>query len=165
VARSWVDAAVGVGLGTPSLTETFLASWKKFIVTLTDDDRQKIEQVLAEPEVSPNQQNRAQILLLSADGMKAVAIAERLGVTTGHISRVRNQFVEQGLEAVLGDPHRPGPAVGAWSKISPEVAKEAGELHEQGSSFRELAKKYDVSPEGIRIAINRQKENDIGLGR
>src|SRR6516162_3219754 len=80
---------------------------KKFLVTLTADERQHLAGLLAAGKRSALTLTRARILLKAdqADGGPAwedarIAAALDCGVRT--IERVRQRFVEQGLEAALG---------------------------------------------------------------
>jgi len=80
---------------------------KKFLVTLTADERQHLAGLLAAGKRSALTLTRARILLKAdqADGGPAwedarIAAALDCGVRT--IERIRQRFVEQGLEAALG---------------------------------------------------------------
>jgi len=80
---------------------------KKFLVTLTADERQHLAGLLSAGKRSALTLTRARILLKAdqADGGPAwedarIAAALDCGVRT--IERIRQRFVEQGLEAALG---------------------------------------------------------------
>jgi hypothetical protein len=145
--------------------ETVLPFGKKFIITLTDEDRQKIEKVLADPNTTEIEQTRARVLLLSSAGKFGSQICRELGVARSYVSRVKHDFLAYGLDYVLTD-RRGGQREGdATRYITPEIAEEAKNLHEDGASFRELAKKFDFSPEGIRLAIERKNREGDELNR
>jgi transposase len=79
---------------------------KKYIVTLTAQERQALHDLIASGKAAAKKLAHARILLKAdaADGGPAwpdYRIAEALEVSTATIERVRQRFVEQGLEAAL----------------------------------------------------------------
>ena len=79
---------------------------KRYIVTLTDEERAELEGLLAGGRSSALKQAHARILLKAdaAGGGPAWSdsrIAEAVEVGTATVERVRKRFVEQGLEAAL----------------------------------------------------------------
>ena len=83
---------------------------KKYLVTLTAEERQHLAKLLSAGKRSARTLTRARILL-KADQAKGgpawddAAIAEALGCGHRTVERVRQRFVEQGLEAAL--THKP----------------------------------------------------------
>jgi transposase len=83
---------------------------KKYLVTLTAEERQHLGKLLSAGKRSARALTRARILLKAdqADGGPAwedAAIAEALGCGHRTVERVRQRFVEQGLGAALN--HEP----------------------------------------------------------
>ncbi len=79
---------------------------KKYIVTLTQEERQMLQQMLSRGKAAARKLMHARILLkadTSDDGpnWRDNAIAEGLEVGDATVERVRKQFVEEGLEAAL----------------------------------------------------------------
>ena len=79
---------------------------KRYIVTLTAEERQDLHDLIAAGKAAAQKLAHARILLKAdaADGGPAwpdYRIAEALEVSTATIERVRQRFVEQGLEAAL----------------------------------------------------------------
>ena len=79
---------------------------KRYVVTLTDEERAELEGLLAGGRSSALKQAHARILLKAdaAGGGPAWSdsrIAEAVEVGTATVERVRKRFVEQGLEAAL----------------------------------------------------------------
>jgi transposase len=79
---------------------------KKYKVTLTAEERQQLSELIAAGKAAAKKLTHARILLKAdaADGGPAWTddrIAEALDVSTDTIGRVRQRFVEQGLEAAL----------------------------------------------------------------
>lgn len=79
---------------------------KKYIVTLTQEERQMLQAMLGKGKAAARKLVHARILLkadASADGPDwgDDAIAQGLEVGRATVERVRKQFVEEGLEAAL----------------------------------------------------------------
>jgi len=79
---------------------------KKYIITLTDEERGQLHQMLSAGKAAARKLTRARILL-KADRNSAVpewtdaAISAALEVTPKTVANVRQAFVEEGLEAAL----------------------------------------------------------------
>jgi len=80
---------------------------KKYIVTLSDAERDDLEQLLRSGKHSSRKITRARILLKAAAGCSDQQIVEALGVGRVTVERVRERFVERGLGAINDGP-RPG---------------------------------------------------------
>ena len=79
---------------------------KRYRVTLTEEERQGLQSMVSAGRAAARKLVRARILLLAdqADGGPAKAdpeVADALGCGRATIDRVRKQFVEEGVEAVL----------------------------------------------------------------
>jgi transposase len=79
---------------------------KKYKVTLTQDERQQLQELIAAGKGSAQKLAHARILLKAdaAPGGPAWSdsrIAEAVEVSTDTVARVRERFVEQGVEAAL----------------------------------------------------------------
>ena len=79
---------------------------KKYIVTLTEDERNQLHELIAVGKAAATKLLHARILL-KADAAPGGPdwyddrIAEALEVSTATVGRVRQRFIEQGLEAAL----------------------------------------------------------------
>jgi len=79
---------------------------KKYIVDLTDKERQALEKLVTTGKAAAYKLNHARVLL-KADihqakgGWTARAISDAFDMSVATIERVRQRFVEQGLEAAL----------------------------------------------------------------
>jgi transposase len=79
---------------------------KRYKVTLTDTERQQLQELIAAGKAAAKKLTHARILLKADAAAGGPAwtderIAEALDVSTDTIGRVRQRFVEQGLEAAL----------------------------------------------------------------
>ena len=79
---------------------------KKYIVTLTDEERTVLEEIVNQGKNPAYKVNHARILLLadtnqSRGGWKDQDISQALKISVATIERVRQRLVEEGLEAAL----------------------------------------------------------------
>jgi transposase len=79
---------------------------KKYIVTLTQEERQMLQEMLSRGKAAARKLTHARILLKAdappgGPGWDDERIAEGLEVGRATVERVRKEFVEEGLEAAL----------------------------------------------------------------
>ena len=79
---------------------------KKYLVTLTADEREQLNAMITAGKASAKKLAHARILLKADQAEDGPAwadevIAEAVEVSTDTVARVRQRFVEQGLEAAL----------------------------------------------------------------
>ena len=81
---------------------------KKYIVSLTDAERDSLLALTKKGSLGARKLNRAHILLQADASASDAAIAAALHVGTATVERIRKRFVEGGLEAALNEQPRPG---------------------------------------------------------
>lgn len=81
---------------------------KKYIVTLTGEERAVLLALTKRGKVAARKLARAYILLQADAGATDETIAQALHAGMATVERVRKRFVEQGLEAALTERPRPG---------------------------------------------------------
>jgi transposase len=79
---------------------------KKYIVTLTEEEQQRLQEMLSRGKAAARKLTHARILLKAeappgGPGWDDERIAEGLEVGRATVERVRREFVEEGLEAAL----------------------------------------------------------------
>ena len=79
---------------------------KKYIVSLTPEERQELEKLTTIGKTAAYKVNHARILLKAdinqeSGGWTDQAISEAIDISPATIERVRQRFVEQGLESAL----------------------------------------------------------------
>ena len=81
---------------------------KKNIVDLTDDERTTLDRLVKTGKVTARKRTRAQVLLAAADGLpdRQIAATLRCGLRT--VERIRERFVEGGVDRGLTDLPRAG---------------------------------------------------------
>jgi transposase len=83
---------------------------KKYIVTLTNDEKKILREIINKGKHSAEKRKRAQALLLAEENYTDDMIAERSGLSRRGLEQLRQRFVEEGFETTLaGKPrgHRP----------------------------------------------------------
>jgi transposase len=80
----------------------------RYIVELTEAERERLRLLLTGGVGRSRQLKRAQILLACDLGVQETEIAQTLGCGTATIYRVKKRFVEHGLEGALQELPRPG---------------------------------------------------------
>lgn len=81
---------------------------KKYIVKVTDTERQTLLKLTSRGEVLARVMKRAQILLKADEGMKDADIVSALNTSRPTVERIRKRFVEGNLEKGLYDDPRSG---------------------------------------------------------
>jgi len=83
---------------------------KKYIVTLTKNERGLLNEIINKGKHSSEKRKRAQALLLADENYTDDMIAERTGLSRRGLEQLRQRFVEEGFEVTLaGKPrgHKP----------------------------------------------------------
>lgn len=81
---------------------------KKYLVTLTDDERTHLLALTKRGRVSARKLSRTHILLQADAGMTDDAISQALHIGTATVEWIRKRFVDEGLKAALTERPRPG---------------------------------------------------------
>jgi transposase len=81
---------------------------KRYIVTLTEDERAYLLTLTKKGKIAARKLTHAHILLQADAGDMDAVIAAALQVGIATVERVRKRFVEEGLEAALNERPRPG---------------------------------------------------------
>jgi len=83
---------------------------KKYIVTLTKEERKILNEIVNKGKHSAEKRKRAQALLLAEKDYTDDMIAERTGLSRRGLEQLRQRFVEEGFDVTLaGKPrgHKP----------------------------------------------------------
>ena len=81
---------------------------KKYLVTLTTEERQELLKLTGSGELSARKMKRAQILLKADENWKDKEIIAALNTSRSTVERTRKRYVEGGLEKALNEDRRPG---------------------------------------------------------
>jgi transposase len=83
---------------------------KKYIVDLQEEERQNLNRIIRSGKHSARKIRWAHVLLKADDGWKDQKISEALDISLPTVQRIRQRFVEEGLDVALGArSHQPRP--------------------------------------------------------
>jgi transposase len=88
--------------------EVQIMSKKKFVVSLSDEDRQALHTYVNTGIHSARSIKRARILLLADNGDSDPAIATQIGVCRATVFNIRRRYWTEGLQAALEEKPRSG---------------------------------------------------------
>jgi transposase len=80
----------------------------RYRVTLSEQERMALQEMLGKGRSQVREVKRAQILLAADQGASEDATAKAVRTSAATIYRTKRCFVEQGLAAALHEAHRPG---------------------------------------------------------
>jgi transposase len=81
---------------------------KRYIVTLTEDERAQLDGLVRKGTLGARKLRRAQVLLAADKGLTDVEIAGAIHASVSTVERARQRFVEGGVEWALSERPRPG---------------------------------------------------------
>jgi len=81
---------------------------KKYLINLSDTDREILMQMTRKGTLKARQFKRAMILLKADEGLSDPQIMAALNVSRPCVERIRKRFVADGIERALNEDPRPG---------------------------------------------------------
>jgi transposase len=76
-------------------------SAKKYIVTLTEEEKEVLKSMLRKGKHTAEKRRRAQAMLLAEENYTDEMIAERTGLSRRGMEQLRQRFVEEGFEVTF----------------------------------------------------------------
>jgi transposase len=138
---------------------------KRYRVTLTDEERDRLEALTRKGTESVRMVRRAQTLLLAAEERIDTAIASALRIGVSTVERTRQRFVEEGLEASLRERPRPGarPKLGpkerayvvALACTKPPEGRHRWTMQMLADRLVEVEMVPDITDEAIRLVLKK----------
>ena len=138
---------------------------KRYRVTLTDEERGRLEELTRKGEASVRMVRRAQTLLRAADEERDEDIAKALRIGISTVERTRKRCVEEGVEASLRERPRPGarPKLGpkerayvvALACTKPPEGRHRWSMQMLADRLVELEMVPDITDEAIRLLLKR----------
>jgi len=114
-------------------------------------EREELKRLARRRTVGAATAIRARIVLLCADGLENIDVAERLGLSNQTVGKWRNRFIESGFEGLLDEPR-----VGRPRTVTDEIVERIVDttLHEDPKaathwSSRMLAEQLGVTPNAV----------------
>ncbi len=137
----------------------------KYIVELTEEERMRLREVTRRGKAPVRMVARARVLLKADEGLSDAEIASALDIGSATVGRVRQRFVEQGLEQALRERPRLGRRRKLTGKQEAHLIAVACSTPPQGHArwtLRLLAGKVaelgfapSISPETVRQALKK----------
>lgn len=81
---------------------------KKYLINLSDEDRETLLQMTRKGSLKARKFKRAMILLKADEGLSDPQIMAALNVSRPCVERIRKRFVADGIERALNEDPRPG---------------------------------------------------------
>jgi transposase len=82
--------------------------WKKYLINLSNEERQALHEMTHKGEIKARKFKRAMILLKADEGLSDPQIMAALNVSRPCVERIRKRFVADGMERALNEDPRPG---------------------------------------------------------
>ena len=146
---------------------------KKYVVNLTPEERAELENLTRKGKASVRRVKRATILLSADEGDIDEQIAVKARVHRITVELIRKRFVEEGLEAALGERPRPGKArlldgrqeayLIALACSGPPDGRSEWALNLLGNRLVELKIVEAISRETVRRTLKRGTSNRGGI--
>jgi transposase len=130
---------------------------KKYIVTLSDQERQELRQMVRRGTAAARKLSRGRILLKAdeQEGWTDVAIADAFDVGVRTVERLRQRFVEQGLDACLNPITQPRTHVVALACSEPPDGYHRWTLRLLAGRMVELDYVETISHETVRQTLKK----------
>lgn len=138
---------------------------KKYIVTLTEPERESLLALTKKGALSARKLNRAHILLQADAGATDATIATALHVGTATVERTRKHFVEGGVACALTERPRPGGArkldgkaeatLVAWTCSTPPDDRSCWTMQLLADKLIELKLVDSISDETVRRVLKK----------
>lgn len=116
-------------------------------LSLSDDERATLERWARRPKSERRLAERANIILLSAEGMANVAIAQRLGITNETVCKWRRRFFNARIDGLLDEPRPGAPRTVSDEKVEEVITKTLEETPPDSThwSTRQMAQAIGLS--------------------
>ncbi|MBV9819860.1 MAG: IS630 family transposase, partial [Solirubrobacterales bacterium] len=121
------------------------------VIELSEDERSQLESWARRRTSAQALAQRSRIVLLAAEGLKNVEIAERLGVHRPMVTKWRNRFAEHRLDGLSDEP-RPGqPRTITDAKVEEVIVKtlETTPKHATHWSTRSMAREVGLTQSAV----------------
>jgi transposase len=153
-----------------------VAGKRTYKVTLTDEERDLLRAMLSSGKAAARKLNHARLLLYAdetTDGLRRTdqEIAATLGIGPRTVERVRQRFVEEGLDSALVPRPRPRGAYKVDQRVEVQIlaiAKSDPPLGRKRWTLRLIAdqlvalNRSAVSPEAVRQVLKKRRDPVAG---
>lgn len=142
---------------------------KKYVIKLSPEERSALTALTSKGKASARRIKRALVLLAADAGDKDEGIAGTVRVGVRSVERIRQRFVEEGLDAALSERPRPGKArllngrqevyLIALTGSTPPAGRAQWTMQLLADRLVELEVVESISDETVRRALKRGTSN------
>jgi transposase len=120
-------------------------------LSVTDEEREVLQRWSRRPTSPQSIAQRARIVLLAADGMSNVAVAERVGVNQATVVKWRKRFLARRLDGLVDEPRPGAPRSISDADVEAVVVRTLEDKPPDAThwSTRDLAKRVGMSPSSV----------------
>ena len=147
---------------------------KKYVIKLTPEERSALTALTSRGRASVRRIKRALVLLAADDGDRDEEIAGTVRVGVRSVERIRQRFVEEGLDAALSEHPRPGKPrllngrqevyLIALTGSTPPAGRAQWTMQLLADRLVELKVVESISDETVRRALKRGTSNPGSFG-
>lgn len=126
-------------------------------LTLTLEDRRRLEAIVADPTTPQKHVWRCRIVLATADGFGTMAIARSTGKSKECVRRWRNRYAEEGVDGLLRDKTRPPGKPRTPLQTEADLVALALTKPKHAATHwtvRELAREFGLAPSTVHRILN-----------
>jgi transposase len=120
-------------------------------LSVTDDERETLTRWSRRPKSPHSIAQRARIVLLAADGLSNVAVADKVGVNQATVVKWRRRFSERRLDGLVDEPRPGAPRTISDDDVERVIVRTLEEKPTDAThwSTRDLAKKVGMSASSV----------------
>jgi transposase len=120
-------------------------------LTVTDDEREVLVRWSRRPKAPHSIAQRARIVLLAADGMTNVAVADKVGINQATVVKWRKRFLARRLDGLVDEPRPGAPRTITDEDVEAVVVRTLEDKPADAThwSTRDLAKRTGISPSSV----------------
>ena len=120
-------------------------------MTVSDEDREVLVRWSKRPKAPHSIAQRARIVLLAADGLSNIEVADKVGVNQATVVKWRKRFIERGLDGLPDDPRPGAPRSISDDDVEAVIVRTLEDKPTDAThwSTRDLAAKSGISPSSV----------------
>jgi transposase len=120
-------------------------------LSVTDEERTVLTRWSRRPKAPHSIAQRARIVLLAADGLSNVAVADKVGVNQATVVKWRKRFIERRLDGLVDEPRPGAPRTISDDDVERVIVRTLEDKPTDAThwSTRDLAKKIGMSPSSV----------------
>ena len=120
-------------------------------LSVSEAERETLSRWSRRPKSPHSIAQRARIVLLAADGLSNVVVADKVGVNQATVVKWRHRFLERGLDGLVDEPRPGAPRTISDDAVEAVIVRTLEDKPVDAThwSTRDLAKKVGMSPSSV----------------